>query len=50
MEFEREREKRRKMEDIIIDSEWKGQLQTDSVSLFIEKTDMITHNQTKAIN
>ena len=46
----RERKRRIKMEDIIIDSECKGQLQIDSGLLFIQKTNMVTHNLTKAIN
>lgn len=49
IECEREK-KKKKMENIIINSKWKGWLQTDFVSLFTEKTDMITHNLIKAIN
>ena len=38
------------MKDIIIDLERKGQLQINFVSLFMEKTNMVTHNLTKAVN
>lgn len=49
IEFKREKQDK-KMKNIIIDSEWKGWLQTNYVSLFIEKRNMITHKLTKAID